>query len=1071
MRDLAKPDLSVSVFEGSVYVASSKNIDPSHHFLRFGSNTIPLLSASEKDLPPVPSIQSIAEGLSSGADRFKCSKPNAINAGSNIETAWTLEGFDTNYIEILDWAHRTEIVICPHGSPYIEVDERPLSVSGFFATHRGQVTLVVECLDAGYDLISSKSRKIDDAFEGGQSHAGYDAIELGFPWDAKRRFVRLKLVYEANRDDPGVSPYIFFADCTLMSRSDGGGRLSKSLDVGRKSADTDYSRLKCDLPETLYWGKTTKLLFEGPETETCIFEFQTSDVTIALKEGRHLFVSSPIRLDLLIYIDGQVLNSVDVISDDVMTLVPNRYLDGRIHHVIVRDAYGIAIIAEEYFFFDCIEVPAHTLRQITRRPIPSYLDSNSRFRYLALQRHLEHGAHYTDAQRAQLTWAHEAVCMGAEDLHAVKPLAFERVKNPDVSVVIPVHNQFHYTYTCLCALLLAYNHASFEVILVDDGSDDRTTEIEELVTGIKLVRHEDAQQFIAACNAGAALADGRFIVLLNNDTEPTSGWLDELVSVFGQFENVGLAGSKLLNTDGTLQEAGGIVWQNGNPSNYGWNGNPWDPKYCYTRQADFLSGAAIMVSRKAWDEVGGLSTYYEKMYFEDTDLAFKVRDAGYKTIFAPHSLVYHFNGQTAGTDETEGFKRYQEINRPTFKKKWAADFIEHGPEGGDPDLEKDRGILGRVLVIDHAAPRTDNDAGGHAVTQEMRLLRSLGFKVTLLPSNLAFLGRYTEDLNKLGIETLYRPFVSSLEDYIQECAADYDLFYVLRYQIAETVVPLIREANPDAKIMFNGVDLHFLREVRAAIASGSQEDMEQAIKTRDRELVVMRSCDLALSYNDSEHAVVLSHNLDNGAIAKCPWVVSKKENRVRFKSRSGIAFLGGYGHPPNAEAMEFFAKDVMPLFKDTLPDMVLSIYGSQMPDTIKALESETIAPVGFVDHVSDVYFKHRVFVAPLLSGAGLKGKVVDALAHGIPSVLSPVAAESVGVRHGYDCLIAQTPEDWVDCIGRLYSDAKLWSKISRNGQSLIDEAYSFEAGRETLSRALKQLGFLDGVNLDEVGLV
>ena len=174
-----------------------------------------------------------------------------------------------------------------------------------------------------------------------------------------------------------------------------------------------------------------------------------------------------------------------------------------------------------------------------------------------------------------------------------------------------------------CSILVAYNKASFEVIVVDDGSSDQTQQLEDIVSGIKVIHNPEPKRFIT-CNIGVKAARGEYIVLLNNDTEVTKGWIDELLSGFNQFSNVGAVGSKLLYPDGTLQAAGGIVWGSGNPWNYGTGQNPWDPRFMYARQVDYICGAALMTSKKSWDEVGGLSDYLKRMYFEDTDFSFKV---------------------------------------------------------------------------------------------------------------------------------------------------------------------------------------------------------------------------------------------------------------------------------------------------------------------------------------------------------------------------------------------------------------------------------------------------------------
>ena len=250
------------------------------------------------------------------------------------------------------------------------------------------------------------------------------------------------------------------------------------------------------------------------------------------------------------------------------------------------------------------------------------------------------------------------------------------------------------------------------------------------------------------------------IVFLNNDTEPTAHWLDELLAVFRNNDGVGLAGAKLIYGDGKLQEAGGIVWETGDPWNYGRGANPHEPRFSYTRQCDYVSGAAIMIDAGLWRDVGGFSREFMPAYFEDTDLAYKVRAAGKKVVFAPLAIVVHYEGLSNGTGESpsNGLKRFQEINRPKFKRKWAAAFEGGGKVGVEADLAKDRGIKKRVLFIDYEIPQIDRDAGSYAAIQEIRMFQALGAKVTFLPLNIAYLGRHTEYLQRLGVEVIYSAF-------------------------------------------------------------------------------------------------------------------------------------------------------------------------------------------------------------------------------------------------------------------------------------------------------------------------
>ncbi len=636
-------------------------------------------------------------------------------------------------------------------------------------------------------------------------------------------------------------------------------------------------------------------------------------------------------------------------------------------------------------------------------------------------------------------------------------LRFEAHAEPRVSIVIPVHNKFEVTYFCLCALLFAYVETTFEVVLVDDGSTDRTVEIGDLTKNVVCVRNAVGSGFVRACNKGAEVARGEFVVLLNNDTEPAYRWLDELVSSFDIFEGVGLAGSKLVYPDGRLQEAGGIVWKSGNPWNYGRCENTFDPRYSYTRDVDYVSGAAVMLPIALWREVGGFSDEFAPAYFEDTDLAFKVRAAGRRTILVAPSVVYHFEGVSSGTDVSSGVKRHQEINRPRFKRKWRHVFQSHGEEGYKPDLEKDRGIVGRALFLDYATPRADMDAGSYAAIEEMRLFQRLGYKVTFFPQNAAYLGDYSTSLQRRGIEVLHAPFHNWIGDVLKKRGAEFNVIYITRYYVAKDALDLVRRYAPQAKVLFCNADLHFLRLLRSASAQNDETKLAEAVRVREEELAVMRRVDAVLSYNDVEHAVILSHNLLSTRVMKLPWIERIHDVHRNFDQRDGISFLGGFNHYPNAEAVRYFISEVMPSATKSIPDLTFHVFGSNMPKDLSDLATPHVVMHGFTEDLEEVFGDCRIFVAPLLSGAGIKGKVLAALAWGIPCVLTPTAAEGIGLRHGYDCLIAETPAQWGSALESLYRDPKLWRTLADNAQALIAENFSEARGLKMMRTILETM--------------
>ena len=957
---------------------------------------------------------------------------------------WALENGTTLQLRIDDFQRPR--MIATGATVAVTPSKEARVFSALVAMHRADAELVVRFDPAPPGMPQTRAIPLDPKFTGGRRKNGYQEITIPCPAADHAMTAHLMIRYLGYRNDGQENfPYIFIANPELTAtharnmlvepRTRSIGTLARP--VWHRAAIPAFRRLD-DGAITLHLG-TDRLDLFAPEQ---------NGVTLIDDYGHTLMLKADRPGDFLLFADGAPTSRIHLRDAETAIRLPAHCLRGEIVDLSIRDLSGSQIFLSLPVLAPRALTPQDVIARETRAPFPTDLTVRANHRYRGLRAHLDHPVPGMDP--ASLATAARTLDCSFETVK-LHPIAFPAVEKPQVSVIIPAHNKVEVTYYCLSALLVAHNRASFEVILVDDASTDDTATIEEIVTGIRVLRNAEPQRFIRACNAGVAAARGDHVVLLNNDTEPTVGWLDALLDAFARLDNVGLAGAKLLYPDGKLQEAGGIVWGSGNPWNYGNRANPWEPRFSYARQADYLSGAALMTTKRIWDEVGGLSSYLEPMYFEDTDLAFKIRDAGYKTWFVPASLVYHFEGMTSGTDVTQGFKKHQELNRPKFKRQWARAYAAHGRDGQNPDLEKDRGIAGRVLFIDYTTPRPDRDAGSYAALREIELVQSLGYKVTFLPQNLAHFGSYTDDLQNMGVEVIVAPFYTSLAEFLEQRAAEFDAVYITRYYVAQDTIRHIRKHAPRAKILLNNADLHFLRELRAALSSDDPSRIAAMRRVRDEELEMMRAADLVLSYNEVEHAVIASHTDGAVPVMTCPWVVDIPPAVPPLADRAGLSFLGSFRHHPNAEGVTWFCRAVLPL----VPDAHLTIYGSGMDDSIRALASDTIDPVGFVDDMATAYDRHRIFVAPLLSGAGIKGKVLSALAHGIPTILTPVAAEGIGLRHGHDCLIATTPEEWAAAIARLSGDDALWTAISTAARGYAAERFSFAQGRAAMKAAFE----------------
>ncbi|PKM06015.1 MAG: hypothetical protein CVV14_14210 [Gammaproteobacteria bacterium HGW-Gammaproteobacteria-4] len=639
------------------------------------------------------------------------------------------------------------------------------------------------------------------------------------------------------------------------------------------------------------------------------------------------------------------------------------------------------------------------------------------------------------------------------------PDAVPCAKDPVASIIIPAYNHIEHTLACLAALAVDSEQVPFEIIVVDDHSSDDTPIRLAAIRGLHLLRNASNLGFIGACNAGAQQARGRYLVFLNNDTRPRPGWLDALIGTFAQLPDAGLVGAKLIYPDGRLQEAGGIVFSDGSGWNYGRFQNPADPRYNFVREVDYCSGAAIAIAAEVFASLNGFDSYYAPAYYEDTDLAMRIRRLGKKVYYQPKAEVVHDEGVTSGTDPSRGIKAYQVENQARFVARWRQTLQRsHALPGSEPARAADRGRLRQVLIIDACTPTPDRDSGSLRMLNLMRLLLARGCAVSFLAENPAHGGRYTEAMQQLGVEAWWHPWLTNPAQWMSEHGRRFDTVIVSRHYVASAYLPLLRQFAPRAQILFDTVDLHYLREQREAELSGDAAQARAATTTRERELRLVRDTDITLVVSPFEQAL-LQREVPGARVEVLSNVHHVVGCRQPYAQRNGLLFVGGFRHPPNVDAANWLAQQIFPRVREALPDIVLHLIGGDAPESVRTLGE--LPGVRFHGHVPDIepYLDGcRIALAPLRYGAGVKGKVNLSMAHGQPVVATPCAAEGMSLRDGHDVLIADQPQAFADAIIRLYQDRTLWDTLSQYGLENVRQHYSFEAAGEALARILDCTG-------------
>lgn len=632
------------------------------------------------------------------------------------------------------------------------------------------------------------------------------------------------------------------------------------------------------------------------------------------------------------------------------------------------------------------------------------------------------------------------------------PFALPCPEAPRVSVVIPVYNHLDHSLTCLRSIAAHPSRIAAEIIVVDDCSSDDTEATLPQIEGLRYQRNPQNLGFIGACNAGAEAARGEYLVFLNNDTAVQPGWLDALIETFETEARVGLVGAKLIYPDGRLQEAGGIVFNDASGWNYGRFGDPAAPEYNYLREVDYCSGAAIALRADLFAEFGGFDRHYAPAYYEDTDLAMKVWAHGLRVLYQPKSAVVHFEGVSSGTDTSSGVKAYQVVNQQKFLERWGERLKGHPAPGTPIERARQHRDTRRVLIIDATTPTPDQDSGSLRMVNLMRVLRAEGVAVSFFADNRAFIERYSSELQQLGVEVLWHPFLSDVPGWFAEHGRHFDLIVLSRHYIAIQYVDLVRLHAPQARLIFDTVDLHYLREQREAELSGRDDLRRQAAQTREKELDLIRRSDITLVVSPVEQAL-LAVEAPGARVDILSNVHEVFGCRKPFEQRHDIVFMGGYQHTPNVDAVLWFADEVLPLIRAEAPEITFHVVGSKAPEEVRALgERPGIMFQGFVPDIAPFMDNCRLAVAPLRYGAGVKGKVNMSMSYGQPVVATPIAIEGMHAEPGVDVLVAETAQDFATAVLSAYRDQALWQQLSAGGLANVERHFGFESARQAVRR-------------------
>ncbi len=626
--------------------------------------------------------------------------------------------------------------------------------------------------------------------------------------------------------------------------------------------------------------------------------------------------------------------------------------------------------------------------------------------------------------------------------------------SPVVSIIIPVYNQFNYTYACIKSIFLNSDNIPYEIIVADDCSNDLTRKIDEIIKGIKIIRNPQNLRFLLNCNNASKQAKGKYILFLNNDTQVQKNWLKSLVDLMENDQTIGMSGSKLVYPNETVQEAGGIIWKDGTGMNYGRGMNIYAPECNYIKDVDYISGASIIIRTSLWKNIGGFDESFCPAYYEDTDLAFSVRKAGFRVVYQPKSNVVHFEGISNGKDTSNGQKSFQLVNHDKFCAKWGTVLTNEQLSQNELFVARDRSKNRKtLLMIDRFVPTFDRDAGSRSIHDYLKFFVSQGYNVKFLGDDYNNREPYTTELEQEGIEILYGDYYRlNWKKWVLDNQKYIDYVFMNRAYITNKYIDFMRQ-NTHAKLIFYGHDLNFMRLERESEITHNSAVFSEAQISRKMELSIIKKADVSYYPSDKEEAIL--HQIDPSLhVQTIPLFLFTDlvDQNYDFNKRKDIIFVGGFAHKPNADAMVWFLNEVFPIILQSIPDMKIHIVGSDIPSNILLMKSENVLIEGFLqdDELEGLYKKCRLNVVPLRYGAGMKGKIVQSLSCKLPVVTTSIGAEGFSAAEGI-LQIGDTNIEFANKVIKIYTDENKLIQISNAGYDFVKNNFSYQNAVNILS--------------------
>ncbi len=632
-------------------------------------------------------------------------------------------------------------------------------------------------------------------------------------------------------------------------------------------------------------------------------------------------------------------------------------------------------------------------------------------------------------------------------------LPFPQVDTVKISIILVFYQQAHLSLLCLQSIL-EFADVSCELIIVDNNSSDKTDKLLSKIRNILVIRNTENLGFVKAVNQAGEVARGEYLLLLNNDALLEKNTLSSALAVIERDESVGAVGAKIKLLDGSTQEAGSIIWNDGACLGYGRGQQPQHYEFMFQRDVDYCSGAFLLFRHSSFVDLNGFDEDFAPAYYEESDFCIRLQSQGLRIVYVPAAEITHYEFASSGG--LQGAMKLQAEHREILCAKHA-DFLSRKHDNDPANVLRARNCNNypNILVIDDRVPHPSLGAGYPRSSNLLNELSKMHFNISFYPllypedkwddvyTTLSSKVEVILDSGKDGLQS----FLSARRDYYQYVMVS----RVHNMEFFNHCLSLNPELLGDAKIVYDAEAVSAPREILRREFLGEDLSARERQELIDKELEQSRLAEKIVAVSKNEAEIFNRHGYPDTAVLG--HTIAGAPGSKPFNQREGLLFIGALRDEgsPNVDSLLWFLINVFPLLEQTIPNIKLYIVGDNSAPSLSTISKENILFTGRLDSTKEMYNNCRVFIAPTRFAAGIPHKIHEAAANGLPVVTTALLARQLGWQDGKELLVADSPTDFAERCQRLYQNKKIWQTLRDAGLEAVDEDCSEQSFRDSLA--------------------